>query len=138
MSMWNPKRRRISESEQRAVEEQAASDARERALRIWQEGSPCYSFEPIADEATDAYIARISQESRGIPRWAWFSKEAQREYLRLIDERYYYAFLEKFSRVMGDQVYHLRGIPHTTPLPVESRITLPDDIDEATSNQKEA
>lgn len=115
MPMWDAKR--VSGDEHKRIEDRAAADARMCAKRIWQDGLPGGKLEPVAVQATYDFIARLKQDSAGIPRWAWYSQEAQRQYIQDIGDRYYFAFLHVLGVTIGRAIPLFRAIPKSTPLP---------------------
>lgn len=117
MPMGDAKRR--GEDEQRRIEDRAASDAREWAKRIWRDGLPGGKLEPVAVQATYAYVEWMRQQSAAIPRWAMKSQDGMRDFIQWTGDRYYAAFLHMLGVTIGRAIPLFRAIPRTTPLPTQ-------------------
>jgi len=116
MGLWDETR--ISEDEHRRLEDRAASDAHEVAKRLWRDGIPGGKLEPVAVEATYAFVARLRQESAGLPAWVLRAgQDAMRWYIQQIGDSYYWAFLDALGRAIGHAVPIYRAVPRSTPLP---------------------
>lgn len=119
MTMWDETR--ISEDEHRRLEDRAATDAHETAKCLWRDGIPGGRLEPVAVDATYAFVARLRQESAGLPAWVLKAgQDAMRWYIQKIGDSYYWAFLDALGRAIGHGVPIYRAVPRTTPLPQSS------------------
>jgi hypothetical protein len=112
----------VSGETHRQVEARAHSDAHEVVKRLYRDGIPGGRLEPVAIEATHAYVARLRQESAGFPAWVLRSgsPEIMRQYLQSIGDRYYFAFLRALGEAVARNIVCTYTVPRTTPLPRRS------------------
>lgn len=118
MAMWNPPSDDDPrDAEQRRIEDRAAYDAAQAFERIWHNNIPNGELEPVAAQFTRVYVEDLCQQSIGVPRWAFSSREAQRAIIEITGDRYYYAFRDALSKLMSQRLLAKFCVPpRTTPL----------------------
>lgn len=110
------------------LEQRAAADAYHMAETIWRDGMPpeyadSGDLRPFAVDATRAFIARLKQESQGIPRWAWSSQEAMASYIQQTGDRYYAAFLWTLAETIAARIKASFVVPRPTQPPISATTT---------------
>lgn len=132
MPHWNLRRRtgdRIS------VEQRARADVIAAVPRIWKCGLPDGSTDILAHQMTEAFMAQLGQESRGIPRYLFHSQERQREFMEDTYWRYHDACLALLDETIRRDIPQFHAVPKSTPLPTDFRLTLYDDDEYDAANE---